>query len=206
MTSRAVDRIDAERQRRMRTAWQANEPSAFEVAIAERRIRARAQAADRKLRASTRYRKVLHFGALGAALGCTAMIALGLIDAPNGPSGIRAEPLVVVPMPRTEPPAPATGAVPEPPARSEPSTRSVERAPRATTAPRAAPATPAPEAPRAPAVERDQADLAQAELWLAVGRGHEAEPILTGLKQSGATEAIRKRAAELSERQTPKKP
>jgi hypothetical protein len=185
-----MSRLDEIRRRRLREVWRADAPSDFEVAMAVQRFEARRRNGRGLGRAA------LGWALVGALAG---LAATSLASGPRAPAlGIRPEPLaeptVQVALPEPAPPRSPVASAAEPAPRERP--RPVPRP----ALPRAAPAVretpPATETPKD--VRRDRDDLARAELWLAVGRGQDAEPILAGLEQHGATDAIRRRARELS--------
>ena len=177
-----------EQLQRMRDTWRAGAPSEFETASAYRRFR---------------MRKSLQPGLAQIARWCAVGVVAGVLVirisswvGPRSETAISAEPTQAAPA------AVDTAAAREP-ERAMP----VEPVPELLAPVRvtARAAVPAPSAlPPAPnvteRVNRDNDDLARAERWLAIGRGKDAEPILTGLERHGATDAIRKRAAELAEK------
>ena len=185
MTSRKQPILPAESLRRLRDTWRAAGPSDFEIARAYQRFRARRSAGPSAL-------QILRWCAVGIVAGVVVM-RLSSFIAPRSGVDIIAEPVQGTPAMATvaSPPISASAVAAEPVPQFLAPVRVTARAP----------APPAPSAPTPVPVldeRRDNDALARAELWLAVGRGKDAQPILSGLEHHGATDAIRKRAAELA--------
>lgn len=163
----------------MRDCWRSNEPSRFELDTAYQRFQERPGSAAPAPRPWA-------FGALGMLAGFALMWVLA-DHASQSAAPITREPVAPPAEPATTPPAPPVDTLrgsiePRDPPRQK------QRPP--VTKP----------TPKSPQVLRDTEDLAQAERWLAVGRGREAEPILSGLEKHGATLEIRERAKALDEK------
>jgi hypothetical protein len=196
MNTRARSESNAEQRRRLAAVWRLEKPTDLEISGALRRYRAARRPPP------SLPRSALSWALVGALAGAASLLASSSLRHDTPAIGIRAEPTaapVVAPSHALEP----AGSVAEPaPAPHEPAPAERVHPPRRV-APLRAAAPVAPSAvadePASPAdVTRDQDDLARAERWLAVGRGKDAAPILTGLERHGATDAIRKRAAELA--------
>ncbi len=156
-----------ERLRRMREVWLVDEPTSFEVAAAFQRFE---HAPKRR-----------EFPWLWGAMGMAAGLLLMLASSTRGPrAAITPEPER---LPTTD--APSTPAT-ETPAPPSPAPQNIEAPPPPvirnlrTVSPTSHPAPPA---SSAAALATDPRDLRAAERWLAVGRGTEADPVLTGLEE-----------------------
>jgi hypothetical protein len=171
---------ERERLRRMREVWRLDAPSAFEVATAVSRTRARRRTADGP---SGLWLTSARWGSVGAVLGLAAALSFGARP-PQSVTPIRPEALPATP--------PALGPEPSEPAEAKAADVPEERQSPVRARTRAVPKRSvnppvAAEQPSEPA----RPDPSGAARWLAIGRGSDAGPIVVGLPKEGTSEPER---------------